>query len=79
MDCLEDNPRLYDRKLIQATLAGGSVDISWGYIMKRIPPYTTVIKSGNWKKSKADEAENMGEFFTKPKCDRCAARLKMGE
>ena len=79
MDCLEEYLRFYDWKLIQATLTDGITDTGWVYIMKWIPPHTTVIKSGNWKKSKADEAENMGEFFTKPKCDRCAARLKMGE
>ena len=54
VDCLEDYPRLYDRKRIQATLAGGSVDTGWVYIMKRIPARATIIKSGNWKKSKAD-------------------------
>ena len=54
VDRLEGYPRLYDRKLIQATLADGSVEDGWVYIMNRIPTRATVIKSGDWKKRGED-------------------------
>ena len=44
----------YDRKLVPATLADGSVEEGWVYIMNRIPPRATVIKSGDWKKRAED-------------------------
>ena len=50
VDCLEGYPRLYDRKLIQATLADGSVDTGWVYIMNNLPAQAKVIQSGDWKK-----------------------------
>jgi len=50
VDYLEDYPRLYDRKLIQATLTDGITDTGWGYIMNSLPASVKVIQSGNWKK-----------------------------
>ena len=50
VDYLEDYPRLYDRKLIQATLTDGITDTGWGYIMNSLPANAKVIQSGNWKK-----------------------------
>ena len=50
MDRLEGYPRLYDRKLIQATFADGSVDTGWVYIMNSLPAQAKVIHSGDWKK-----------------------------
>ena len=78
MDCLEEYLRLYDWKLIQATFTDGITDTGWVYIMKWIPACATVIKSGNWKNARKIEAKNLDEFFTKTKCDHCAARLKGG-
>ena len=52
VDCLEGYPRLYDRKLVPATLADGSVEEGWVYVMNEIPSRATVIKSGDWKKRK---------------------------
>ena len=50
VDGLEGYPRLYDRKLIQATLADGSTDTGWVYIMNKLPASAKVIQSGDWKK-----------------------------
>ena len=50
VDCLEGYPRLYDRKLVPATLADSSVEEGWVYVMNEIPSRATVIKSGDWKK-----------------------------
>ena len=50
VDMLEGYPRLYDRKLIQATLADGSEDTGWVYIMNKLPASAKVIPSGDWKK-----------------------------
>ena len=52
VDGLEGYPRLYDRKLVPATLADGSVEEGWVYVMNEIPSRATVIKSGDWKKRK---------------------------
>ena len=52
VDRLEGYPRLYDRKLIQATLADGSTDNGWVYIMNSLPAAAKVILSGDWKKRK---------------------------
>ena len=49
---LEGYPMLYDRKLIQATLADGSTDTGWVYIMNTLPAQAKVIQSGDWKKRK---------------------------
>jgi len=50
VDVLEGYPRLYDRKLIQATFADGSVDTGWVYIMNKLPASAKAIQSGDWKK-----------------------------
>ena len=50
VDRLEGYPRLYDRKLIHATLADGSADTGWVYIMNNLPASAKVIQSGDWKK-----------------------------
>ena len=52
VDGLEGYPRLYDRKLIQATLSDGSTDTGWVYIMNKLPASAKVIPSGDWKKRK---------------------------
>ena len=49
IDRLEGYPRLYDRQLLQATLADGTIDTGWVYIMNTLPPMAKVIESGNWK------------------------------
>ena len=49
VDRLEGYPRLYDRQLISCTLADGTTDTGWIYIMNNLPPMATVIESGNWK------------------------------
>ena len=48
-DRLEGYPRLYDRQLISCTLADGTTDTGWIYIMNTLPPMAKVIKSGDWK------------------------------
>ena len=50
VDRLEGSPRLYDRKLIQATLTDGSTDTGWVYIMNRLPASAKVSQSGDWKR-----------------------------
>ena len=49
IDRLEGYPRLYDRQLLQATLADGGKTTGWIYIMNTLPPMTKVIESGSWK------------------------------
>ena len=49
VDCLEGYPRLYDRQLLQATLADGGKAIGWIYIMNTLPEGARVIESGSWK------------------------------
>ena len=49
IDLLEGYPRLYDRQLLQATLADGSKAIGWIYIMNTLPEVARVIESGSWK------------------------------
>ena len=49
VDRLEGYPRLYDRQLLQATLADGSEATGWVYIMNTLPEGAKVIESGNWK------------------------------
>ena len=49
VDRLEGYPRLYDRQLLQATLAYGSEATGWVYIMTELPEQAKVIESGNWK------------------------------
>ena len=49
VDRLEGYPRLYDRKLIQATLTDGSTDTGWVYIMNKLPASAKIIHSGDWK------------------------------
>ena len=49
IDYLEGYPRLYDRQLLQATLADGSEATGWIYIMNTLPPMAKVIESGSWK------------------------------
>ena len=50
VDMLEGYPRLYDRKLIPATLADGSIEDGWVYIMNNLPAQAKFIPSGDWKK-----------------------------
>ena len=49
IDRLEGYPRLYDRQLLQATLADGGKAIGWIYIMNTPPEGARVIESGSWK------------------------------
>ena len=49
IDRLEGYPRLYDRQLLQATLADGGKTTGWIYIMNTLPPMAKVIESGSWK------------------------------
>ena len=49
VDRLECYPRLYDCQLISCTLADGTTDTGWIYIMNNLPPMATVIKGGEWK------------------------------
>ena len=49
VDRLEGYPRLYDRQLIFCSLADGTTDTGWIYIINTLPPMTKVIKSGDWK------------------------------
>ena len=49
VDRLEGYPRLYDRQLLQATLAYGSEATGWVYIMTELPEQAKVIESGDWK------------------------------
>ena len=49
IDRLEGYPRLYDRQLLQATLADGSEATGWIYIMNTLPEGARVIESGSWK------------------------------
>ena len=49
VDGLEGYPQLYDRQLMQATLADGGEATGWVYIMNTLPPMATVIESGSWK------------------------------
>ena len=49
VDRLEGYPRLYDRQLMQATLADGGEATGWVYIMNTLPPMAKIIESGDWK------------------------------
>ena len=49
VDRLEGYPRLYDRQLLQATLADGGETTGWVYIMTELPDHAKVIESGDWK------------------------------
>ena len=49
VDRLEGYPRLYDRQLLQTTLADGGESTGWVYIMNKLPPMATVIENGSWK------------------------------
>ena len=49
VDRLEGYPRLYDRQLLQATLADGSEATGWVYVMNALPEQAKVIESGSWK------------------------------
>lgn len=49
VDRLEGYPRLYDRRLYLATLADGTKNKAWVYIMVTLPPQARVIPSGDWK------------------------------
>ena len=49
VDRLEGYPRLYDRQLLQATLADGSEATGWVYVMTELPEQAKVIESGDWK------------------------------
>ena len=49
VDRLEGYPRLYDRQLMQATLADGSEATGWVYIMSTLPPMAKIIECGSWK------------------------------
>ena len=49
VDRLEGYPRLYDRQLLQVTLADGGETTGWVYIMTELPEDAKVIESGNWK------------------------------
>ena len=49
VDHLEGYPRLYDRQLLQATLADGGEATGWVYIMTELPDGAKVIESGSWK------------------------------
>ena len=52
MDRLEGYPRMYDRMLVQATLADGSTVEAWVYVMNTIPSQARIITSGDWKNRK---------------------------
>ena len=52
VDRLEGYPRLYDRQLMQATLADGGEATGWVYIMTELPEEAKVIESGSWKESR---------------------------
>jgi gamma-glutamylcyclotransferase (GGCT)/AIG2-like uncharacterized protein YtfP len=41
---------VYNRKLVPATPADGSIEDGWGYVMNRISLCATIIKFGDWKK-----------------------------
>ena len=49
VDRLEGYPHLYDRQLISCTLADGTTDTGWVYIMNTLPPMAKIIESGDWK------------------------------
>ena len=49
VDRLEGYPRLYDRQLIFCSLADGTTDTGWIYIINTLPSMATVIKSDDWK------------------------------
>ena len=49
VDRLEGYPQLYDRQLLQATLADGGEATGWVYIMTELPEQAKVIESGDWK------------------------------
>lgn len=49
MDRLEGYPRLYDRKLIPATLEDGSTVTAWVYVMNNLPQQAEIIAGGDWK------------------------------
>ena len=55
VDRLEGYPRLYDRKLIQATFVDGSTDTGWVYIMNNLPAQAKAIQSGDWKKREENQ------------------------
>ena len=46
---LEGYPRLYDRQLMQATLADDGETTGGVYIMTALPPMAKIIESGSWK------------------------------
>ena len=50
IDELEDYPREYDRRLIEAELPSGETLAGWIYIMNVLPSGSVVIKSGDWRK-----------------------------
>ena len=49
MDRLEGYPRLYNRKLIPATLEDGSTVTAWVYVMNNLPQQAEIIAGGDWK------------------------------
>jgi gamma-glutamylcyclotransferase (GGCT)/AIG2-like uncharacterized protein YtfP len=49
IDRLEGYPKLYDRQLFTCTLADGTTDSGWIYIMHTLPTAASVIESGSWK------------------------------
>ena len=49
VDRLEGYPRLYGRQPFPCTLADGTTDTGWIYIMNTLQPMAKVIKCGDWK------------------------------
>ena len=49
VDRLEGYPRLYGRTLLEFTLEDGSTVPAWIYIMNRLPRFSRIIPSGDWK------------------------------
>lgn len=50
LDRLEGYPRLYTRQQLPVTLRNGRKHLAWVYIMNHLPPTTTLIPSGNWRR-----------------------------
>ena len=49
VDRLEGYPLMYDCRLYPATLADGTKNKAWIYVMNHLPSKSTVIESGDWK------------------------------
>lgn len=49
IDALEEYPEVYDRQILQAVLADGTVVSGWIYIMNELPVGAKLIPGGDWK------------------------------